>query len=536
MNRMHILLALTFVAIAMAGQWTLSYHSERVQQVTASDNGPVFGIIQTSNEEVEELRVWPKDLSVQTTLHRSRDRIEGLATNRDGTTIAFLTKGDLIAFDVKERRDLWRIDDLNRRGQGSERIIRFIDDGNRIAVLERVRGTQSTALTILSAGNGSLVGKTFDANGIRAFYWHEDQLLYLDNDQRLFSIQINEGGTLTRNAIARSPQELANWRGTPVYLFASQQDLPAELRRGTIPDVRTERNYFKPVSIQRVDPQTRDVVNQFELSPAPLKIDALRLAIGLATMFWVALLVRDGRKSEKDSRLPWDLICVVALLHFFCVDFAQAPIDQLDLAQLSALLALDGAVIICILFCAPLIPNRTTYVWGVSLLTCAAPPLAPLTASSLLLWRYGWRLRRSGRKSNEQESSHRGPPPLHNSQSDSGSDADDVDAVLPVEKDRAFRFRFGIRQMLMMTAGAALFIAVGWQSLAAFWMGFSLCFAVAIGLAFSIRVPLSLIGCLGGTLAVTLTSHPAWTFLSMFPFVFGTIKLYGWDFRRSPAD
>ncbi|MGB7346021.1 MAG: hypothetical protein WBD20_17520 [Pirellulaceae bacterium] len=473
MNQYRWCLLLAAIPILVAAQIVLRYQEAEVLQYLDRPDGSGAALLRNLSNGNREIIAWDAGLTnrrkiYSMTLSAGSLRQIGITSDAKGERIAFLHRQSMICIQADDGTPLWKSEPLALIGDATR--TNFVNDGQHLVVSTRERHHAEGHMIVLETAAGNVVSSSKIEQVVR----------YLVKKNRL-AIQYG------RDHKRSGQWDVLQIDKDEASLVKSHPFVPSEMLSNGLQvdlDVTIQASFVRRASEARKlyskHSPTVDLENRTWMVPATfvgkgkfqgksLRVDSmafsecvlLLLFVGLAAANWAIFLVRDGQRSDWQWRPVIDAVLLTVFLAVLCVQLGgtgwmsgqassqpafilrSAPIFfQSCLPSLLSALTLVAAL--GVLFWE----RRPAYVWAAVFTCCALPVLLPLVAICLIAMKAGYQLIDSGDKSESAALAT-----IDDSE-------DDVVGPIAAEFQRR-RLRFGISEMMLATAGLAIFFGIG---------------------------------------------------------------------------
>lgn len=531
MKRTRWWLLLICLPLIVCGRICVNWEVVNLEALAVARNGRIVGVVSYSPHSRYEIREWSSDLShwqtilewpppidVAEFLGRSDDPLGmSLCANSDGSVVVLADgHSDFFAADTLAGRKLWQAASDHNLPQRGEL---FFTDADRYIVAHGYRrfGGIHRHLGVIRANDGADIGNVVGRN-VRAFYSRGDEVGYVGADGRAARLQLD--GQRYRSTQDRLAEEFARDFQEQVLYGVPPNDQRWPISASTEPErflqTRIARGSERiPASIQIIGARTYRAI----LSASPLMVGIAVLLLATVAAAALALLMRNAMLCADGRRTALDLCFVVSTLLLMYTSFdpkqwMPAMGSQWD----GEAIALPFAAALSGLLLVFLFVNRPLYNWVAVFVACLLPFLAPLIVTAAVF--------RFGKATVDRRRSLASNPTNPNS----------------APANARGKLRFGILEMLLVTAASASMIGFGSHNLLMIPFGFMLVLLFALAILLSWVPQLAFFcatACLFGIVCVECgepllwTVDPVITFVLTVSLVFSFCSVYGFSLRPS---
>lgn len=520
MNRTRWILLLLLVPITIASQICTSSWPVMLEGVAASKTGPIYVAFSYEDVNGVEIWQWSRDLSQRRRVCRTTNYyLTGLSANADGRIIVCESPYEVAGLDATTGRRIWQ------KVIESEAKAHLLPDDRHLLLVE-VGLANAVTVSVLDIETGAIIDSQVFNDAVGGFRPMLKQVDFIDDTATLqFSdssqiclrysaggLQVLNGAQPTRvaaNNTTRMYQFIGRgfWTSKRLELLDQRDSLTATRDVVLVPSTTNT-----PSTIRVVDAASGDVIHQDRLGISLALREALVIGIAIASIVWVTLLLFDSDASVKRM-----LINAATLVGFFTLPFIPVTGDMIPQwivdRQWQNILAIPAAVLASVLFLVALGTERRLIVWAMLLFACLFPFLMPAIVAGVGLRTIGLR------------------SPWRIGGASEGSMLDEG------------RLRFGISDLLLISAALAVFCGVGHSNLFLMAVGIGYTTAFLVSLLFSVDRSIARIGIVISTIAIVLCVcggpwfagiKAAAVCLLTFPF----LRMHGFAlrFRRRPNE
>ncbi|QDT12127.1 PQQ-binding-like beta-propeller repeat protein [Planctomycetes bacterium K23_9] len=476
MNRFRWCLLLAAIPIVLLAQLALSYRSLSVQGFVDRPDGSGAAILQHNPAQGVEVIAWDPGITNLRTIFNHRDR--GLvkrtliASNPSGEQIVVTRRQHLVCIEPQTGKVLWTTEQAKTALAPSR--IDFINGGRHLVVTQDFSRSESSSIAILDAESGKAVQRTAIYNVARYLASKNRVAIQFSRQHERFSewdlIELAGDQMKLIKSPAFAPREMLpnsltvdldvsvggsySERLDYIDRMKSQHQSKVRLRPATL---------FQPARIEIVSNQKNKTVRLQSLGFGE-SITALGLA-SLAAAIWSLLFVKNGAKSKQHSRLIGHAIVVLILMAVVTWPMtvpgwtesqnARQPAFILRAAPIffqSVLPSLLSATALSFGLAGILSQRRPFYLWSIFFAACAMPFLLPVIGICVAVLSMGYRFRRPNRSLGNRKVDRIDSDALSQPSCNAPNSSPAIDRQ---------NFRFGILEMMLITAGVAIFIAIG---------------------------------------------------------------------------
>ncbi len=554
MNRLHWCLLLAAIPIVIAAQFVLRYQEVRTLRYVDRADGSGAALLEVSSgvnaSDSIEVIAWDADLGNRRTLSW-----QPALTAKKGLLIAADTHGRFImvsrgsgvsCLDGKSGEEIWF--------SGQELALRdatrleFMNDDQHLLVIRQAGEDGGSAATILNTESGESVAgiegrnvARFLARGNRFAIQHGREserfgqwdLFALESDKvRLIEstdFAPAEMLPVEKNVELDVSTTTTYYWDTPYsQRFVSGQDAGLHRRVHAKHAATVEvlpANQFRPELLRSAD---SEITNTIRVGKLGLGESIFLLSIvAVAVAIWVMVLVLEGASSGWKHRLLMDAVAITVLFIVLFVPLTQgggqaeadaSALQRISFQRTSVTAFFDGPVVaffaalMMVISIAGLLTRVSAfYLWGGFILACALPVLLPPIAIIFFLVFRGFRLTRST-QAEQLDVSER----LRLSVSEPEQNA-----------PKKSKFRFGIGEVMLITTGVALFIAIGQVSFYLIFWGFLLAGVLALSvLLMGESIQATTLFVCAFAVSIFGTGHRLWDLSGTSVFVFALPMLF----------
>ncbi len=551
MNWRRSCLLLAAILIVTAAQWVLNYREVHLIQYADRQDGSGVALLHFTPNQDAQWIAWDAGMTNRRVIYRSPRLLDKqrqvLGIDNDGQRMAIVDRQHLIGIDVKSGQVIWRTN--HEANQFNTKRIDFINDGKYIILSLQDAQTTGDGIVIVNAKTGCVVANSLIENVSRYLVqnnrlavqygrMHERPTRWdtweLDDDQlRLIR---------SSDFIPNQMMPIVNENNLEVSMIVSYMDRSEDQKRlyaKHLPTVlfRPAANFKPPFLFSG---QGSD---QHWLRLNPLgygETIVLLVLVALATATWAVFLVSEDYRRDWPWRPVIDAAILLAMLIAMSVP-VSAIVDPSTAVDHAPMMFTSGdhvyvffdGVIRCLLIAVVVVSclmalmanPRPRYIWLAFLAACAYPMLLPPFAFVVTALKIGYRFRRAGIEQDLKQ--------LRN-----------ADSPTSLQSNAGRRkWRFGIREVMLLTTGIAMLIAMGTISA---WSVAGGCMLVVL-LALSIAITDRSIVMSSFFLSVFFTSlyvagHLIWpqttiaVFGSAVPMLLTLAGVFGYRMQRSSRD
>ncbi|MGI9473185.1 MAG: hypothetical protein ACR2NZ_16710 [Rubripirellula sp.] len=458
-------LALAGVVIVVATQLPLTFEGIKLHEVVLSADGHVFASSSFRSSTANTIHHWQPGLTDRKRVVSSTIPVHSLACTHDGELLLYVEGGVLIGYDPKANSIRWTCDVGEAQNVDVFPIMRdkftvLIEN----ALSSKFAGRRPPKLHIVRNTDGLLVGSIDDISS-RHVTCVGDCLNYFDRSSSPRSVQIlaSQGGpselisTELSSRVAGRDQSAATTMNEPELAAVWSGHLRPPLRYRSSRGEHTVTYTSSPLSFA---PSRLVMSNLVEgktigerwISLRRVHVVTISIIAAILLIGWLMLLTFDADGDLSSRRLWTDVVILFVVTMLTCIDYGWAiGLNSISWEANARAPALLIGVVLSLLFIVPLASDRPFHLWGLFLVACAFPLLAPMLGLALLLKYLGFQFELYPKTSRITMVPQVFKSPTAKEE--------------PIETESSSPgIRFGIREMMMVTAGIAIFISIGWQS------------------------------------------------------------------------
>ena len=456
---------LVFLLIVILGQWTGNSWDVHWREVVVSKNGRIFTVSKYRGQLGAEIWEWKSDLSSRRHVAELWNFYGRLHCSKDGSILVCDTGSSVFAVDTATNQRLWENEN------SVFRRVHLLDD-DRHGVFVAIEGMQIIFLQVFDIRTGQIKDKFTDlpiqANDpMGQVHLIEDGIAFCGSKGQNATVRWT-GNEMFRADLAASKSELAGARtlydvGPRYRGLNTKQSRTGELPNGRMVEVQNaSADKSCRIMINNDVGNRIESIKRIGLSPNWWLASAIAfVALGV---FWVHLLMRDAVATGMPSRLRLliDLSWITLTLAFVTTPgLGEFVPDGLIQIRLWHVTAFASAVLVWSIYSLVAGLRKPSYVWALLIGSCAVPVVLPPVLLALWWRKLGFTSRFWFREPCDQSSTEDQPA-----------------------KGENLGFRFGIREVLLVTAAIAVFAGVGIQTAEFFTAGLG--YALVVLLAFAL--------------------------------------------------
>ncbi|NND98523.1 MAG: hypothetical protein HKN47_14480 [Pirellulaceae bacterium] len=517
-------LLIGWVPIVFGADAVSSFRHVRVREFCDASNGSLFAIVSFRPNDGSQVWAWSAELTNRRTIYTSRDSfrndaVTDLVCKSDGSQVMFCVNQQLRACDVATGNEIWRSKTRGHYGQGIRSHLAA--DEKYVLLIGTGRQWSRRPVTIINADDGREIGQV-QPQFMNRFVWSNNRFAYQIDPFLTDNSPDYKGGAWKVYEISDNQiQFLETVRPTPRALMDSdglwELDLTASYEYQTTHRFQQspsqyemlEADGYRPTRFVSAGRNLSKPVSHVRLAPLGRNESMLLLVVvGLAYVFWVSVLIADGQRSAWPRRIWLDSLLAGGLLLLICTsierlisgDHILRSPQGVNFVQQNAMLiehvwfSYFGALAVSLAVITLIRRPKPQYVWFSLFIACALPVLIPplVLVLGLVLAGVKFGLRQEIECSRSSQS--RGLASQSGRSTDTVTDQE-VEANAPsgelsLESGQLRqRMRFGIREMMLATAVAAVFIGVGQLSMYLLPYGIALALLIALSLLMTASRP-----------------------------------------------